>query len=377
MRILLVITQGSEIGGAQLHVRDLALRLAEEGHGVLLATGSAGPLTEALERYGIPHVICRRLQRSLHPWRDLRACWELRRVLTKFKPDLVSAHSSKAGIIARIVCRLSGVPCVFTVHGWSYSGPKGRALNRRLERLVVRFTTQVICVSHYDRALGIEAGLNERRITVIHNGIADIAPDLRARPGDAKRPRIVMVARFEDQKDHATLLRAVADIPDVLVDLVGSGSRQGQIEKLAVDLGLKHRVCFWGAQPDVSPILASAHVFVLTSIYEGFPLTTLEAMRAGLPTIVTDVGGAAEAVLDGVTGYVIPINAVTELRSRLEVLLASPELRAAQGAAGRQRYEAQYTLDHMYRDTFGVFARTALDAGALPSVATPVVGGKS
>lgn len=373
MRILLVITQGSAIGGAQLHVRDLALRLARERHNVLLATGSAGPLTDALLRHGIPHVLCPKLQRSLHPWRDVRACWQLRRVVTAFKPDLVSAHSSKAGMIARVVCRISRVPCVFTVHGWAFSATKSRGLNRRLERFVEPMTAQFICVSHYDHELGVKAGMNARRIAVVHNGISDIDPKLRARPGDEERIRVIMVARFEEQKDHATLLRAIADIPDVTVDLVGDGSLRLRIEELVAHLGLKHRVSFWGEQEDVTPILARAHIFVLTSTYEGFPLSTLEAMRAGLPVIVSDSGGAAEAVIDGVTGYVIPIRAVTELRSRLETLVSSRELRSAQGAAGRQRYEALFTLEQMYRETVQIFERTVLGAGHSGTVPASIV----
>src|SRR4029077_5775031 len=94
-----------------------------------------------------------------------------------------------------------------------------------------------------------------------------------------------------------------------------------------------------------------SQVFLLISRWEGFPRSILEAMRAGLPVVASDVGGVSESVVEGVTGFVVPAGDVEALVSRLELLLEFPPLRRRLGRAGRARYEAQFTFDHMFERT--------------------------
>jgi glycosyltransferase involved in cell wall biosynthesis len=166
-----------------------------------------------------------------------------------------------------------------------------------------------------------------------------------------------MVARFEPQKDHATLLHALAGLMDREwhLDLIGDGPLLADAQKLAERLGLAGRIRFWGQRMDVDARLAEAQVALLITNWEGFPRSILEAMRAGLPVVASAVGGIAESVRDGETGFTVAKGDVEGLRGRLQQLLADPELRQRMGHHGRQRYERHFTLSHTVEKTLAIY----------------------
>jgi len=127
------------------------------------------------------------------------------------------------------------------------------------------------------------------------------------------------------------------------------------VERLALELGLSQRIRFLGARQDVAEILAGAQVFILASHWEGFPRSILEAMRAGLPVIASNVGGVREAVIHGKTGLLVPRGDVPALREAIEALLINPDSRIRMGELGRKRYEAHFTFDRMVEETLAVY----------------------
>jgi glycosyltransferase involved in cell wall biosynthesis len=173
-----------------------------------------------------------------------------------------------------------------------------------------------------------------------------------------------MVARFSPQKDHFLLLRALAGLRGLPWELclVGGGEREEAVRREALRLGLGGRVRFFGERRDVPEILAGAHVFVLASRWEGLPLTVLEAMRAGLPVVAADVGGVREAVAHGETGLLFPRGDAGALRRCLELLIAGPAERARLGAAGYARWQKEFTLERMLKETEAVY-RAVLEGG--------------
>lgn len=358
MRILLMITRGDDLGGAQTHVHDLAVSLAETGHTVAVLVGVTGPLTESLAAIGIETFVCPELVRDIHPGNDLRAVSRVTRLIRQFQPDIVATHSSKAGLIGRLAARWAGVPSVFTAHGWAFSdgvpAPR-RQVYRVIERMAASVSSKIICVSEYDRRIGIAAGIPADRQVTVYNGVPDVPEAYRSRPGGPGPLRVVMVGGFRAQKDQHTLIRAVHGLGHVHLDLVGDGPTIDQARRLVEELNLAKRVTFLGSRSDVPAVLAQAHVFALTTNWEGFPLSILEAMRGGLPVVVTDVGGSGEAVGDGETGFLVPRGDVSAMQDRLALLVSHPERRAAMGRAGRQHYESAFTLDRMVARTLEVY----------------------
>jgi glycosyltransferase involved in cell wall biosynthesis len=280
---------------------------------------------------------------------------------------LVSAHSSKSGIIGRIASWIEGVPCIFTVHGWAFTEGVPETQRRFfgwLERLCAPLARKIICVSEYDHSLAITNGISARHLCCIHNGVRDISLALRAQPGlvdDDGIVRLVMVARFDAPKDYATLMQACSELPLLHLNLVGDGPDLEGMRVLASALGMSDRVKFLGSCNEVADVIAESHIFVLISRWEGFPLTTLEGMRAGLPVVVSDVGGAAEAVIEGVTGFTIPLGDVERLRERIRSLVDDPVLRQTMGQAARERYESEFTFDRMFEQNVAIYKEVLQD----------------
>jgi glycosyltransferase involved in cell wall biosynthesis len=361
LKIAYIVTRADPIGGAQIHVRDLAEAMQARGHAVVVLTGGEGPFTDDLRARHIETVILDHLTVPIRPLQDLRALREMRAVLEAFSPDLVAAHSAKAGVIGRMAARLLRVPVIVTTHGWSFTTgvpPLKAAVYRWIERVTGPFgADKTITVSEYDRQLALRAGiLSEARIVTVHNGIPDVAPSLRADPARIP-PRLVMVARFGAQKDHRTLLRALAELGGLAweLDLVGEGPLLADTQALAASLGIAGRVHFLGQRMDVDRILANAQVSLLITNWEGFPLSILEAMRANLPVVASGVGGVGESVRDGETGFVVPQGGVAPLRERVRQLLMDAALRVRLGARGRAVYEEHFALDQAVSKTLAVY----------------------
>ncbi len=359
MKIVFVLTSSAYLSGPQVHLRDLGSALAARGHQVLVAAGGTGPFSEQLAQLGLRYTSLRHMVVPIRPWTDVRGLFELVSLLRREKPDLVSVHSSKAGILGRIAGRLCGVPTIHTAHGWAFTdGIAGAAYYRVAERMVAPLARKIITVCERDRKLALDEGVGtQAQLVTIHNGMPDVDPALRADPSVAPA-RLVMVSRFVEQKDHATLFRALAKLrnEDWELDLVGSGPLRAEFEQLARDLEIAKRVHFLGARDDVAEILARSQLFLLVSRYEGFPRSILEGMRAGLPVIASDVAGVRESVVHERNGLLTPPGDAEVLSQRIETLLDAPERRAQMGRAGRELYERNFTFDALFEKTCRVYS---------------------
>lgn len=369
MRIAFLITRMDSIGGAQIHVRDISLWLKQNGHDPLVMTGARGPICKDLFAAGIQVVEVQGLVRPIHLLKDIRALIGIGRALKAWAPDLLSCHSSKAGILGRIAAKAMGVPVIFTAHGWAFTEgvPALQGLvYKTIERLCGSLSDHIITVCHYDRGLALSAGIaTASRITTIHNGMP-LMPPVRRDSGRDGPARIGMVARFDAQMDHATLLRALARLhhKDWRLHLIGGGDRSSSTE-MAGALGLLDRIEFIGESSRVPDLLAGLDVFCLISRWEGFPRSILEAMRASLPVIASDVAGVRESVEEAVSGYVVPVGDDTLLARRLGELIDRPTLRTAMGEKARARYEASFTIEHMLRPTLGLYRAVLADTARI------------
>lgn len=362
-RVVFVITRGDSVGGAQIHVRDLATQMGNDGFSVLVLVGNTGAFTEDLTQRGVRWCVCEGLARSINPLRDIRAIRIIHRALLREQPHLVSTHTAKAGLVGRIAAAWTGVPVVFTAHGWQFSPGipvLQRALVYGLELLLSRLpvASRVITVSGFDYRLARRtAAVPGRTLRLVYNGLPDLS--VSPEPAQAHPVRLTMVARFQAQKDHATLLYALARVDRSVswqLDLVGEpGPTSESARELVRKLGQSGNVTFSGHRSDVASILSASHVYCLISNWEGLPRSIIEAMRAGLPVIATDVGGVTELVQDGISGLIVKQGDVEGLARALQDLLNDPGKRRAMGARGRQRFEARFTFPAMYRKTRSVW----------------------
>lgn len=356
-RLLYCITR-AEHGGAQSHVRDLIAGFNSRFE-IHLAVGDEHFLTEQARVLGAEVHVIPDIVQPVSPAKDYSAIRQITALIKTVKPDLVHCHSSKAGVLGRIAARVAGVPSIYTSHGWAFAEPYlvRKIVSLPSEWLAGQLGTHIINSSLYDQTLALKYRIAPaHKLSVVHNGIAD-SPK-RVGSVTNSTPRLVMVARFAPPKDHQILLRAIAGVAGTYdLILVGVGPLQAQLQEQARSLGVENRVRFLGFVEDLEGLLAESDIFILTSDKEGFPLSILEAMRAGLPVVASDVGGVKEAVIDGETGFLIPRGDVSTLRQRLEQLITDPVLRARMGAAGRRRYETHFTLDQMLAKTLAVYEK--------------------
>lgn len=346
VRGLIIITRG-EIGGAQSHVLALLQGLHGRQH-LMLACGDEGWLTTQARQLGVDCTVIPELVHPIRPHRDMAAFRAVRALIKKWQPTVVHAHSSKAGIIARLAAASSGIPCVFTAHGWAFQ-PSYPWMRRKIallcERVVASLVRDpIICVSRFDRDLALRHHFPAAQIRVVPNGLADV--ELPESPADRAPGRVVMVARFAAPKDYVTLVRAAALVPQITLELIGEGPDQEAVRRLVAELGLADRCHFTGTVEDVPRRLLEAGIFVLSSRTEGLPVCIIEAMRAGLPVVASAVGGIPELVDHGVSGILVPPADAAALAESLNKLIQDPVLARTMGRAGRQRF-----LDHFQHAT--------------------------
>ncbi|GLC89776.1 glycosyltransferase family 4 protein [Lysinibacillus piscis] len=351
------------IGGAQKHVEALTKQLQQDAHDVTIVTGQYDASLWQLQEV---KVICiPAIQRAIHAFKDIKACWQLIALLQTIKPDILAIHSSKAGILGRVAGGFLQIPTVFTAHGWSFTEGipmKRRWMYRWLEKAMQPMTTKIITVSHYDRQLAHSSKIAPpHKIATVHNGIWQEAQT----KVQQTCPRITMIARFEAPKRQDLLLEALLELQDLHwhMQFVGDGSAREAAEKFVKHHNLTARVTFLGNQLDVSAILAKSQLFVLLSDWEGLPISIIEAMRAGLPIIATDVGGVGELVVDKSNGFLIAKHDKEQLKTKLQQLLTDKALCQKMSDASERHFLRHFTFQSMYRDTLMVYQQAVMEKG--------------
>lgn len=353
-RVAYVITN-TEIGGAQSHVADLLRAMRGRIDATLLAGGD-GPLFAAARASGARIVPLPLLDNAMSPLKAVATLRQLMAGLREAAPDLIHVHSAKAGALGRLAARLLGIPVVYTVHGFAFkpAAPLVRRVASRLaEWCLAPLTTRLICVADSERLLAAGLPLPASRVSVIHNGIPDT--DCRAQPGNPLK-RIVMVARFAAPKRPDTVIRAFAraGLDHCELVIAGDGPTRDAMQQLAGQLA-PGRVQFPGNVTDIPALLAASQLFVLASDHEGLPVSVLEAMRAGLPVVASDLPGIREQFRDTSAAVLVAGNDEAVMADALVTLACDPARRMAMGQAARARWAQAFDIDTMANATWKIY----------------------
>jgi glycosyltransferase involved in cell wall biosynthesis len=278
--------------------------------------------------------------------------------LWDFAPDVLMLHGFNATILGLpLRSHLPrDLPIVSSYHGKYFARSlKDRAKAALFNRLELRFfrthANAVIAVSHHSAAQLQANRVPETKIIVLHNAVAlgspPVAPKVHSDADGRKcEVKLISVSRLAPEKGIDVLLRAFSELsknfPAVALNIVGEGSLRAELAELTNELGLSGSVHFLGNRTDVADLLAQADIFVMTSRQENHSIAILEAMRAGLPLVLSDVGGNTESVRDGLDGYIVPDLDPAAAAAAMTRLVASGELRARFGASARARYESEF-----------------------------------
>jgi glycosyltransferase involved in cell wall biosynthesis len=317
----------------------------------------AGSLLEEFQKLGPDfHLIP---SRSLyHPW-TARA---VQQYIRQKQIDIVHTHLVDADIIGSIAGRWARIPVLTTLHNSPENYARQRLDRRMLARLAAqRVTTHLVAVSQQIRQQFIEQWqVAPEQITAIRNSIR-LDRFLDIAPGTANNGRLTVtnIASLNPQKAQHHLLEAaklvLTQMPEVDFLIVGRGKLEQPLKERAQALGIADRVNFTGLRHDIPNVLAQSDVFVLSSLWEGLPVSALEAMGAARPVVLTDIGGNHELIESEAHGLLVPPGNVPALAQALLTLLRDKPRRLDMGRAARAQVQQEFSMDtftRQYEETY-------------------------
>ena len=380
-RVRLLYVAGNFVtGGAERHLLELWRRLDRDRFEVRIAClKREGAFTPLVEATGLP-ITDLGVGRRVYDARGARGLLRLIALVRDFRPDVIHGYLFGANLFAALAGRLCGVPvvCVAKRNVDAFETPRQVAVQRLAHALATHVTAVSEEVAKSSMALGVPRG----RITVIENGVDVNRFDGRAGgpPADlpaapAGVPRIGSVGCLAPRKDYGTLLEALARLAAAgrvfQAVLVGDGPERAALEARTAALGLADRVAFLGERGDVDRLLPAFDVFALSSREEGIPNALLEAMAAARACVATRVGGNAEVLADGRTGWLVPARDPAALAAALADALDRPAEAARRGAAARAAAVAERSIEAMVRRHEAFYLRALERKPQAPAAAPP------
>lgn len=371
------------VGGAALHVLQLAHEQSRRGHDVVVVAGTLAPGEKSMEYIAdeLDVVLWKLpvLQRELSLRADAAAIVALRKLIREHRPNVLHTHTAKAGATGRLAALCSGDArpraVVHTYHGHVLSGyfsPRWEHVFRRIERVLAHATGTLVAVSTEvrDDLVGFNVA-RAGRFAVVPYGFdlpewSDADDESRARIraelGLTDHTfAIGWAGRFTAIKRPLDLVRTLRALRDDDVDaalvLVGDGEDRPATEALARELGVLESCRFVGFQRQVREWYAAVDASLLTSANEGTPVVAIESLAARRPVVATRAGGTGSVVVDGENGYLRPIGDIAGLAGRLAEIARDPKLRERLGRQGAEDVRSRFTIDRMTDELDTVYRR--------------------
>jgi glycosyltransferase involved in cell wall biosynthesis len=371
-RNILLFIGSFEMGGAETQAVQLARLLVEDGrYGVHLAClNRSGVLLEEAQRLCLGEIPEYRLT-SFYDRNTLRQLRRFVRFLREREIDVIHAQDFYTNVFGIMGAALARVPVRIAFRGET-GGWRTRAQDG-VERISFRLAHAVHANAEAVKQYLVRDGVPEGKIVVIYNGLdmARVTPEVDLtrdqllamfdlpREEPARRFVTILANMRHDVKDHPMFLRAAArvraEVPEAAFVLAGEGELTDALRALAAELGIERDTFFTGRCERVAELLSVSDVCVLSSKAEGFSNSILEYMAAARPVVVTNVGGAREAVVEGETGYLVSSGDDRAMAARIVSLLREPERARAMGQRGRSRVEQKFSDRAQLENTRGLY----------------------
>ena len=356
MNILFVINS-LNYGGAERYVNVLSDALVKEGNNVTVI--SAGGVTVNQLNKKVIHKKVDSMSGASKA--DLiKTARSIESICKNNQIDLVHYNSFAAFGAAKYVKGLTKVAVVYTAHE---EQPKIPLIGAELDKEV----DKVIAVSNFIRHHLRKTGLLSSKINLVYHGVdtnkfreRTMKPELKSYFGIKSNERVIMcVARLSPEKGISQLIKAIPIVLErgnnIKVVFVVDGAYRKEYEKLAKELWVENKVLFLGAKGNVEEILSIADVFCLSSINEALSFAILEAMAEGKPVVATRVGGVPEAVVDKITGLLVPPGNTRWMASAINRLLEDKRFARKLGSNAKNRVKQDFRFDRMFNETLNTF----------------------
>ena len=304
-----------------------------------------GPFSEALNEHGVKTHFFDRLKHEIHIINDLIVFLQLIKFFSREKYNVVHTHSSKPGILGRIAAKITGTPMVVhTVHGFAFgfsTNPIIKFIFFVLEFIAARFTDRILVMNQNDyNFCRRKLLLKKRKVIFLANGIDDHLFEINPsqctnyliQKEDHDKINIVFVGRLDYQKNPSILVEAYNLLPERLkaiskLYLIGDGELKEELVQKVQAFDLKEKIVFFGWVKNASEHVREFDLFVLPSLYEGMPLSIIEAMASRVPIIASAISGNIDLIIDDFSGRLFKSNSKEELASILIELIENREQR--------------------------------------------------
>ncbi|WP_282138345.1 glycosyltransferase family 4 protein [Rossellomorea aquimaris] len=363
---ILHLNAGNESGGGMYHILSLLNELNREE--LFLGVFEKDEMYDRANSLGIQTVLFNQSSRF-----DFSILKKVIHFIRKNSIDIIHTHGARANCYGAMIRSFVDVKWMVTVHSDPRDDFMGRGLSGKLYTSLnlraLKRADHHLAISDRFKQILLGRGIPDEKITTILNGI-DFDKELAApftreelgvKEGDFT---IIMVARLEAVKGHKVALKAVRNLignhhTDIKILLIGDGSEKEALIKYSEEHGISGHVEFMGHRNDVERIYPIADIAILTSYSESFPLVLLEAARAGVPVVTTDVGGVDQLIPDDSYGWIIPVEDSEQLTESLESAMRKKEegTLSHMGEKIKKYSKRQFSVEQFANNVYNVYLK--------------------
>lgn len=363
-KVAIIITK-LELGGAQKVAISVCEKLDKNKFEPFLICGCGGILDEETKNK-IRIVFVKDLVREISPVKDFKALFSIYKILKKENPVIVHTHSSKAGILGRFAAKLCGIKnIIHTIHGFSFNNTQNffkKNLFVFLERFCSVFSTKLIPVSTENTVKGLQNKIGKKeKYHYIRLGIdIDNFKNFKQTPTLKQELKlnltdilVTTIGPFKPQKNLSDFIKIANNISKTHKNfkfvIVGDGTLRPVFEKMINDFNISDNIFLLGWRRDISNILNSSDIFVMTSLWEGLPISTIEALCCGLSPIVNDVDGQKEIIKDGFNGFLIKPYDIKSTEEKILLLANNKYLRQQLSDSAKNSIDHTFSIEYMIK----------------------------
>ena len=303
------------------------------------------------------------MYRALNPIKDVKAVMQAIRIIRKERPDLVHCHSAKGGVIGRFAAFLTGTKVAYTAHAFSFlsAESKKKAFIFLLLEKIAKLNSYLLACSGSERTLGIEkVGFNERKAFAWNNAVPDSEPQVsQITTKDLPIPKegeryITSIGRPSYQKNPLFMVEVAHGVhmkhPDIKFYLLGVGFYSPMLDKMKAlihmyDMDDTFYLLPWLSHGETLQYVKGSLLYFMTSLYEGLPISVIEAMSLGKAIVASNVLGNKDCVKDGYNGYLLPLNKDVFVE-KMDELIEDEDKRKEMESNSRVYFESDFFIDN-------------------------------
>ena len=364
IKVAVIITK-LELGGAQKVAISVCEKIDKTKFEPFLICGCGGILDEETKNK-IRVIFVKDLVREINPVKDLKSLFSIYKILKQEKPGIVHTHSSKAGIIGRFAARMCGIKnIIHTIHGFSFNDTQSflkKNLFIFLEKIGAKISKYLIPVSVENTTKGLKNNIGKKeQYHYIRLGI-DIEnfknfkdkPSLKKELNiDEKDFLVTTIGPFKPQKNLPDFIKIAKDISENHKNfkfvIVGDGTLRKSFEQLIKEYNISDKIFLLGWRRDISNILNSSDFFVMTSLWEGLPISTIEAMCCGLSPVVNDVDGQREIIKNDFNGFLVKPYDIKTTEEKILLLAHNKQLKNTLSINAKNSIDNTFSIDYMIK----------------------------